>query len=173
MYNLGQSYSEGKGTAKDLTQAFSWYQKAAEGGYFKAQHNVAIFYENGVGGMAPDATKALYWYRKAAEQGSIQSVERIGSIYATGKAVDKNLIEAYGWIELARTYTLLSPDHNLKWEIRGLLAQVMKQLTDAEIKEGNERAKQIWVELYKAHYHTDPDPTRIPIFHGMPREFAQ
>jgi hypothetical protein len=44
-YNLGNMYDFGKGVLKDAKQAASWYQKAAEQGYAKAQSNLGAMYD--------------------------------------------------------------------------------------------------------------------------------
>jgi TPR repeat protein len=38
-----------------------------EQGDVKAQHNLGVFYENGLGGVPKDDVKAAEWYLKAAE----------------------------------------------------------------------------------------------------------
>ncbi len=50
------------------SQAFSWYQKAAELGHAKAQFKLGLCYEEEKG-TNKDYEKALYWYEKAKEQG--------------------------------------------------------------------------------------------------------
>jgi hypothetical protein len=48
---------------KDAKQAASWYQKAAEQGYAKAQSNLGIAYAFGKG-VLKDDKQAVYWYPK-------------------------------------------------------------------------------------------------------------
>src|SRR4051812_4479900 len=43
-YNLGVNYERGIGVEQDPKQAFTWTQKAAEGGYAQAQVNLAAYY---------------------------------------------------------------------------------------------------------------------------------
>ena len=47
-FYLGAMYREGKGIDQDYSKSLGWYQKAAEHGEPKAQHNVALFYQNGL-----------------------------------------------------------------------------------------------------------------------------
>ena len=42
-FYLGAMYREGKGVKQDYSKSLEWYQKAAEHGAPKAQHNVAYF----------------------------------------------------------------------------------------------------------------------------------
>ena len=61
-------YSEGQGTAKDLSRALRWFEKAAEQGHPDAQCNCGTFYFNGQG-TERDREKAKFWFGKAAAQG--------------------------------------------------------------------------------------------------------
>ena len=42
-------YSEGLGVKQDYIKAVEWYKKAAEQGYSRAQHNLALMYVDGQG----------------------------------------------------------------------------------------------------------------------------
>ena len=50
-------------------ERYSWYRKAAEQGYAKAQNAVARYLAEGWGGVTKNQIEAVEWYRKAAEQG--------------------------------------------------------------------------------------------------------
>ena len=52
----------------DLTQAVSWFQKAADQGLADAQYTLGVCYEKGCG-TVKDTVKAREWYKKAADQG--------------------------------------------------------------------------------------------------------
>ena len=67
MSNLGNSYYEGKGVAKDRQEAVAWYRRAAEQGFAKAQYNLGVMYHKGKG-VAKDDKEAMAWFRKAADQ---------------------------------------------------------------------------------------------------------
>lgn len=177
MQNLALGYINGTGVEKNDAEAVHWLTKAAEAGLGTAQYRLALAYDHGLFGLSEDPKQALPWFRRAAEQDAVYAAENIGSYYANGRGVSRDLIEAYAWLEICRTVTLSlltpSPDLNLKYRIRRQLGQVMKQLSDAQVDLGNKRAKEIWVELYRARFHSDPDPKHIPTFYGMPRVFAQ
>src|ERR1017187_10354791 len=66
-FNLGFSYAQGEGVAKDEVEAVKWFRKAAEQNHAKAQYNLGFCYHNGQG-VAKDEVEAVKWYRKAAEQ---------------------------------------------------------------------------------------------------------
>ena len=51
-YYLGICYENGWGVSCDLVKARKWYQLAAKANHLEAKHNLAVFYEKGIGGMA-------------------------------------------------------------------------------------------------------------------------
>ncbi len=53
---------------QNYTEAFNWWQKAAEQGDAIAQYRVGYCYENGLG-VSKNYTQAQEWYRLSAEQG--------------------------------------------------------------------------------------------------------
>ena len=61
-------YYQGQGVGKNYSQAFHWYNLAAEQGHVAAQYNIGIMYEQGIG-TAKDRAKAKQWFKKAADQG--------------------------------------------------------------------------------------------------------
>ena len=61
-------YAEGQGVSQDYKEAASWYRKAAEQGYDKAQQYLGWCYEKGLG-VSRSRSEAIKWYRKAAQQG--------------------------------------------------------------------------------------------------------
>ena len=48
-YNLGILHSKGDGITRDYSKAFEWYLKAAERGLAEAQHDVGVYYRDGIG----------------------------------------------------------------------------------------------------------------------------
>ena len=61
-------------------KAVEWYTKAAERGDRKAQYNLAVCYDYGVG-VVQDNAKAVEWYTKAAEQGDADAQRCLGECY--------------------------------------------------------------------------------------------
>ena len=66
----------------------------------------------------------------------------LGSSYWEATGLEKDLIQAYKWLELARFGTTFSKDMQLKWRIRGLLDQVKNEMPREQIKEGNRLASE-------------------------------
>lgn len=56
-------YIESKGVEQDYKQAYSWFLKAAEQGFDKAQQNLGIMYKKGMG-IEKNLEKATYWFSK-------------------------------------------------------------------------------------------------------------
>ena len=75
-YSLGFCYYNGKGVAKDYTEAAKWWRKSAEQGHAGAQTWLGYCYEYGQG-VQQDYSEAVKWYRKAAEQGLEVAIENL------------------------------------------------------------------------------------------------
>lgn len=79
-YELGLYYHEGSAKAHDplasgplgeisnyeYSQAFIWYQRAANNGHVEATYKTAFFYENGLG-TGRDIPAAISWYKKYSQ----------------------------------------------------------------------------------------------------------
>jgi uncharacterized protein len=79
---LGGMYANGRGVAKDDSEAVRLYQQAADLGNASATYKLGWRYENGVG-VTKDIAKARSYYQTA-----------LGAMYANGKGVAKDDAEA-------------------------------------------------------------------------------
>ncbi|WP_439695972.1 hypothetical protein ACFGVS_24690 [Mucilaginibacter sp. AW1-7] len=96
-YNKGVEYNrEG-----NQTQAFYWWQKAADQGNAKAQSALASCYYSGSNVVERNDAKAIYWYRKAANQGNAEAQGQLGLMYLYGIAVTANYTQAAYWYRKA------------------------------------------------------------------------
>ena len=59
--------------ARDNAAAFKWVKAAAESGDVVSQHNLAIFYDHGLG-VPRDTAAALVWYRRSADGGNADAL---------------------------------------------------------------------------------------------------
>ena len=75
--NLAIMYVSGKGVTKDLAEAASWRQKAAENGYATAQYSLALMYFDGQG-LPRNDPEAKKWVEKAAAQNYPQALRLCG-----------------------------------------------------------------------------------------------
>ncbi len=60
--NLGNFYTEGKGTPKDIPAGRGWYERAYLNGERTGAHNLGIDFRN-----AGDSTNAILWLKKAVD----------------------------------------------------------------------------------------------------------
>ena len=67
MAGLADMYAKGEGVEKDLAEARSLYEQAAEAGSGRAARVLAGAYETGGLDVEPDAAQAAYWKSRAAE----------------------------------------------------------------------------------------------------------
>lgn len=99
---VGESYSEGKGVARDPKQAAAWYRKAADQSSVAGEIHLAELYRDGAGKAFPrDMAQAAAWYRKAADQGDVAAQGTLGMLYAVGQGLPQSDVEAYFWLDLA------------------------------------------------------------------------
>jgi hypothetical protein len=87
--SFGQMAYDGDGVEQDFVEAAGWYKIAAERGSARAQHNLALMYENGEG-VPQDVAEAARWYRQAADQGSAASQNNLAALYEYGEGVPQD-----------------------------------------------------------------------------------
>ena len=80
----------------DLTEAASWYLKAAQRGHPLGQYNLAVCYTKGQG-IRKDPAEAALWYRRAGSQGVVQAMINLGTMYERGEGVAASPFDAYAW----------------------------------------------------------------------------
>ena len=66
---VGSIYYDGKGVRQDLVLSRKMFQKAARQGDARGQAALAIFYEDGLGGLKRNRSTAKEWYGKTCDQG--------------------------------------------------------------------------------------------------------
>ena len=70
--------------------------------YADALYNIAVNYQNGLGGLKKDEATALEWYRKAADKGYADAMNRIGRYYDEGLgSLKKDEATALEWYRKA------------------------------------------------------------------------
>ena len=97
---------------RDYTNAFEWFEKAANQGFAEAQCSLGWMYENGEG-IPQDGQKAVKWYKKAVEQGDKKAAYNLGVIYGIGKLIDKDATRAVRWFKEAAEKGLIEAAYNL------------------------------------------------------------
>jgi TPR repeat protein len=150
-YNACRLMAQGLGGVPgNYSEALRLCTEAAEGRSVKysswGEYGVGRIHEDGLG-MSPDYAKAAEWYRKSAEQGNPASQLRLADLYANGKGVKQDLVEAYVWIAIAGS--LGNPDALNELQI---LAPKMKE---ADVLKAQSRAQQ-WIEQHRRDPEDDP-----------------
>jgi len=94
IHEIGNRYYLGNGVSIDNDEAMKWYQRSADKGYLKSQHNLAsLFVDKNNGKMA------LHWAQLAAKNGEYDSQYLVGVIYLNGiNGVQKNIPKALDWL---------------------------------------------------------------------------
>ena len=109
---LGLSYTNGEGVAKDQVEAVKWFRKAAEQNLARAQKNLGICYDKGEG-VAKDQVEAVKWFRKAAEQNYADAQNDLGASFYNGEGVAKDQVEAVKWFRKAAEQNFAPAQYNL------------------------------------------------------------
>ncbi len=78
-YDLAEKYKD----SGEKEKAFAHYKKAAEDEFVPAYHELAEFYDMGIGTQR-DKRQALYWYSRSVESGIAKSNAPLGNIYLNG-----------------------------------------------------------------------------------------
>ena len=117
----------------------NWYRKAAEQGVDKAQNNLGVMYEKGVG-VPQDYQEAVNWYRKAAEQGHAMAQFNLGAMHFKGKGVLKSYEDAYAWWIVAAANGEENARKNMEVAQDG-------EFTQSQIERGQQIAKEIWERI--------------------------
>jgi len=121
---------------KDVSQAFRWYQKAAQQGDSRAQNNLAGLYEEGAA-VPKDFEEAMKWYKLAAEQGNGNSYVNLAQLYAGARGFKPDYGQAYFWGLVAED----TPWPVMKRPERPLLEFLRRRLSPEQIAETEAQAE--------------------------------
>ncbi|WP_051089705.1 tetratricopeptide repeat protein [Amorphus coralli] len=132
-YALALLYDAGEGVVPDDRRATALLLEAAEGGNVPAQVEYAIRLFKGVGTLANERVAAA-WFERAAHSGNPVAMNRLARLYANGRGVELDKIEAIKWHLIARS--------------RGLsdiwLDSYMEAQPDEDRAEARRRARTWW-----------------------------
>ncbi len=99
-YLYGYYWDSGFTQSQSNSNAFHWYQLAAEQGYAPAQNNLASLYDGGED-IPKDHYQAVAWLSKAAEQGHCMAQNNLADKYYSGKGVAQDYTLAMNWYKKA------------------------------------------------------------------------
>jgi TPR repeat protein len=100
-YSYGVLLREGRGVPLDITEAAHWLKRAADGGIIAGQVEYAIMLFNGVGVEKNEAAAAKLFLIAAARNNPIAQ-NRLAHLYALGRGVPRDLVEAATWNRFAK-----------------------------------------------------------------------
>jgi TPR repeat protein len=99
--DLGVMYADGRGVAKNESEAVIWFRRAAEKDHAGAQYNLGMMYEKGRG-VVRDPDEAVVWYQKAAALGVVPAQYSLGvALYANGEFDPQAYLDAAMWFRRA------------------------------------------------------------------------
>ncbi|MCR4672764.1 MAG: sel1 repeat family protein [Lachnospiraceae bacterium] len=112
LFNKGLSLLSGDGGSKDEKAAFDCFRQAANAGMAKAQYELSICYDRGIG-TGRNITEAARWCEMAAYGGHAQAQSDIGACYEHGQGVSRNMREAVRWYQIASEQGNIEAKNNL------------------------------------------------------------
>jgi TPR repeat protein len=93
-FELGEMLRLGEaGNGPRVDEAVKHYSKAAAGGYYPAQFQLACIFER----VVKDFDATLEFYRSSADKGHVDAMLRLGYIYEKGIRVESDLPTAVDW----------------------------------------------------------------------------
>lgn len=94
LYSDAQNYVK----QKNYVKALNIFKELAESGDEIAQHNIGLFYFNGLG-VEKDTAKSIYWFELAAHSNHSPSQYNLGKIYSATSFL--NYEKSFYWYSLA------------------------------------------------------------------------
>jgi TPR repeat protein len=155
LYQMARDIHFGlSGLSKDDKKAVGMLRKAAEMGHDDAQLNLADIYWDGEGNADPpwttvrqDYSEAAKWYLAAAKRGNTFAQEKIGLMYYRGIALTQNFAEAYFWLNLATSDSIVNYMADKRSDFAQQLNAFKKMRDEAGSRLATERLNQIQDQL--------------------------
>ncbi len=105
MVELGKFFSAGSPAyPRNLEEARSWFEKAAQLGHADSQYHLAFMYQHGQGGEKDEA-KAMQWFFESrknmevrASQGDAEGAFWVGMMYFKGEGTQEDKKLAFDWM---------------------------------------------------------------------------
>lgn len=185
--DLGCAYASGDGVAKNLKEAFMWFERSAKQGNKYGQYNVGNYYQYGFG-VVKNIQSAIEWYEKSALQGYGKAANMLGQIYeagytineserilnrASGPNIKKNPREAFYWYSLGSSYDEGVAKYNLArcYELGiGTPVDFAKALElYADCDKSDQEIQEKWDNIFKYYNPTKSERIRaLNMFNSNP-----
>ncbi|VAW80673.1 hypothetical protein MNBD_GAMMA13-343 [hydrothermal vent metagenome] len=135
-----QRFESGKGTERDIAQAFAWYYKAAEQGLSEAQYKLATMLEAGIG-TKKNLPQAQRWYGKSAAQNYALAVARMAFLGNAQRKAKIKAAEKDKARQEARAQAALEAKHKAQQKAKAALATKRKDEQAAKSRRLAEQAR--------------------------------
>ncbi len=124
----------------EYSTAFKWFQKAAAQGVVDSQYRLGQMLLDGKPKVPKDSDEAIKWLLLTANQGHQLAQLDLAHCYESGKAVNRDIVEAYKWDKLISHTGMVD------------MNRLVLGMTHEQIQEGEQRAKD-----WKPHKMTDEE----------------
>jgi TPR repeat protein len=130
---FGDAFQDGVDAVEkgDYNTAYIIFLPLAERGDARAQCNLGVMYDNGLG-VPKDYKEASKWFRLAAEQGDPYAQHNLGGMYDQGQGVVQDHVLAYMWFTLSGSQGIQSAIFNRR--------KCAEKMSPAQIDEAREMA---------------------------------
>jgi TPR repeat protein len=89
--------------------------------------------------VSQDDVEMVKWFRKAAEQGDAASQHLLGAVYASGRGVPQDFIQAHMWFNLAASRY---PSGETRDKVAKFRDKLAGHMTPAQIAEAQRLARE-------------------------------
>ena len=93
---LGRVQRDPRNPARNATEAYTWFVRAAEAGHAEGQYWAGIMAQRGEG-TTKDSVKAIGFWRQAAEAGLVPAMGMLATLYLSGSGIERDMVEAVRW----------------------------------------------------------------------------
>jgi TPR repeat protein len=114
LYQEGRKLLTGTDGDPDPEKAFEYFKQSANQGYTKAQYQLCVCYDEGIG-VRRNVAEAARWCEMAAYGGYAKAQSEIGYCYEYGHGVLRNTREAVRWYRIAAEHGNIEAKNNLAY----------------------------------------------------------
>ena len=98
--NIAKMFRNGVGVVQNHQTAIEWFLVGHRLGSAESSYNLAIAYDQGMGGVQQNEKVAFSYYHASAKRGHSDAQYNLGLRYAGGTGVQPNLTLSYMWFEI-------------------------------------------------------------------------
>ncbi len=113
---LGLAYYRGTGVPVNVTQAQSWFYKAASAGDSGGENNLGVLSDTLDNGSSQGSYQVVLWFLRSASQGFAVAENNLGLAYQQGYGVSQDFGKAASWFRKAALQGNVEAENNLGYE---------------------------------------------------------